>query len=147
VRSAAVRVLRLGWSTLLATAIQSSIDGSARRVSRDQLLRIIYPIAGPRRIFGNCRTFGIASSENYFLFSILRLGVNLAFSWGVPRYNSGGIVNNAERGPAYGAQMATYFRLPQASSLVIRPAAKPPVAITRLVSDVGLPERNTRHSR
>jgi AraC-like DNA-binding protein len=37
--------------------------------------------------------------------------------------------------------MATYFRLPKPASLVIRPAAKPPVAITRLVSDVGLPER------
>ena len=49
--------------------------------------------------------------------------------------------NEAERGPAYGAQMATYFRLPQAPSLVIRPAAKPPVAITRLVSEIGLPER------
>src|SRR5580698_8304365 len=43
--------------------------------------------------------------------------------------------------PAYGARMATYFRLPQAPSLVIRPATKPPIAITRLVSDVGLPER------
>jgi hypothetical protein len=37
--------------------------------------------------------------------------------------------------------MARYFRLPKAPSLVIRPAAKPPVAITRLVSDIGLPER------
>jgi AraC family transcriptional regulator len=45
--------------------------------------------------------------------------------------------------PAYGAQMANYFRLPKAPSLVIRPAAKPPVAITRLVSDVGLPERTS----
>jgi len=54
VRLAAVRALRLGWSTLLAAAIQSSIDGSARRVSRDQLLRIIYRIAAPRRMFGNC---------------------------------------------------------------------------------------------
>jgi AraC family transcriptional regulator len=43
--------------------------------------------------------------------------------------------------PAYGAQMATYFRLPQAPSLVIQPATKPPIAITRLVSEVGLPER------
>ena len=43
--------------------------------------------------------------------------------------------------PAYGAQMASYFRLPQAPSLVIQPATKPPIAITRLVSDVGLPER------
>jgi AraC-like DNA-binding protein len=37
--------------------------------------------------------------------------------------------------------MATYFRLPKAPSLIIRPAAKPPIAITRLVSEVGLPER------
>ncbi len=44
--------------------------------------------------------------------------------------------------PAYGAQMATYFRLPKASSLVIQPVAKPPIAITRLVSETGLPERS-----
>ena len=42
---------------------------------------------------------------------------------------------------AYGAQMAKYFRLPKAPSLVIQPMAKPPVAITRLVSHVGLLER------
>lgn len=44
--------------------------------------------------------------------------------------------------PAYGAQMATYFRIPKASSLVIHPVAKPPIAITRLVSETGLPERS-----
>ena len=44
--------------------------------------------------------------------------------------------------PAYGAQMATYFRLPQAPSLVIQPATKPPIAITRLVSGTGLAERS-----
>ena len=44
--------------------------------------------------------------------------------------------------PAYGAQMATYFRLPKASSLVIQPVAKPPIAITRLVSETGLAERS-----
>ena len=43
--------------------------------------------------------------------------------------------------PAYGAQMATYFRLPRASSVVIQPVAKHPIAITRLVSERGLPER------
>jgi hypothetical protein len=51
------------------------------------------------------------------------------------------VINEPQREPAYGAQMATYFRLTEAPSLVIRPAAKPPVAITRLVSDVGVPER------
>jgi AraC family transcriptional regulator len=37
--------------------------------------------------------------------------------------------------------MAKYFRLAKAESLVISPASKPPIAITRLVSNVGLPER------
>src|ERR1700735_671450 len=43
--------------------------------------------------------------------------------------------------PAYGAQMATYFRLPQAPSLVIQPAPKPPMVSTRLVAAVALPDR------
>src|SRR5271157_1858142 len=46
------------------------------------------------------------------------------------------------REPAYGAQMATYFRLPKASSLVIQPVAKAPIAITRLVSETGVAERS-----
>jgi AraC family transcriptional regulator len=46
-----------------------------------------------------------------------------------------------KREPAYGAQMARYFRLPKVASLVIPPTAKPPIAITRLVSDIGMPER------
>lgn len=37
--------------------------------------------------------------------------------------------------------MAKYFRLGRADSLVISPASKPPIAITRLVSNIGLPER------
>jgi AraC-like DNA-binding protein len=37
--------------------------------------------------------------------------------------------------------MASYFRLPEAPSLVIQPPANPPIAITRLTSQVGLPER------
>jgi len=46
------------------------------------------------------------------------------------------------QGPAaYGGQMARYFRLRKADSLVIPPASKPPIAITRLISSVGLPER------
>jgi AraC-like DNA-binding protein len=49
---------------------------------------------------------------------------------------------DSHREPAYGAQMATYFRLPKASSLVIQPVAKPPIAITRLVSETGLAERS-----
>lgn len=48
----------------------------------------------------------------------------------------------AMQGPAaYGGQMARYFRLGSADSLVIAPARKPPLAITRLVSSVGLPEQ------
>jgi AraC family transcriptional regulator len=42
---------------------------------------------------------------------------------------------------AYGEQMAKYLRLRKAESLVISPAAKQPIAITRLVSEIGLPER------
>lgn len=42
---------------------------------------------------------------------------------------------------AYGEQMAKYLRLPKAESLVASPAAKQPIAITRLVSEIGLPER------
>jgi AraC family transcriptional regulator len=43
--------------------------------------------------------------------------------------------------PAHGEQMAKYFRLPNARSLVIQPSAKPQLAVTRLVSSIGLPER------
>ena len=46
-----------------------------------------------------------------------------------------------DRRPAYGEQMAKYFRLARAPSLVIRPASKPQIAITHLVSALGLPER------
>ena len=42
------------------------------------------------------------------------------------------MTTDSHREPAYGAQMATYFRFPKASSLVIQPVAKPPIAITRL---------------
>jgi len=48
---------------------------------------------------------------------------------------------DADRRPAYGAQMASYFRLGSARSLVIRSRTKPQLAITRLVSDTGMPER------
>src|SRR5260221_1022434 len=44
------------------------------------------------------------------------------------------------RRPAYGEQMAKYFRLAHAPSLVIRPSSKPHIAITHLVSETGLPE-------
>jgi AraC family transcriptional regulator len=52
------------------------------------------------------------------------------------------MTTDSHREPAYGSQMATYFRLPKASSLVIQPVAKPPIAITRLVSAAGLAERS-----
>ena len=45
------------------------------------------------------------------------------------------------RCPAYGAQMAEYFRLGSFRSFVIRSRTKPQLAITRLVSDTGMPER------
>jgi AraC family transcriptional regulator len=48
----------------------------------------------------------------------------------------------AIQGPAaYGGQMASYFRLGSAESLVISPSRKPPLAITRLFSSAGLPEQ------
>ncbi len=46
-----------------------------------------------------------------------------------------------DRRPAYGEQMAEYFRLAHAPSLVIRDASRPHIAITHLVSAIGLPER------
>jgi AraC-like DNA-binding protein len=42
---------------------------------------------------------------------------------------------------AYGSQMAKYFRLRGAPSLVIRPPSKPQIAITRLASQNGLPDQ------
>jgi AraC family transcriptional regulator len=76
---------------------------------------------------------------------MLGVGANLAF---LPPTREGGLrerekdmTTDTPREPAYGAQMATYFRLPQGPSLVIQPTTKPAIAITRLVSDVGLPER------
>jgi len=50
-------------------------------------------------------------------------------------------MNESIRRPAYGEQMAKYFRLARAPSLVIRPGSKPHIAITHLVSETGLPER------
>jgi len=43
--------------------------------------------------------------------------------------------------PAYGEQIAKYFRLSKAPSLVISPSGKPPIAITRLTSNTGLSEQ------
>jgi AraC family transcriptional regulator len=46
------------------------------------------------------------------------------------------------QGPAaYGGQMAQYFRLGKAQSLVISPPSKQQIAITRLTSATGLPEQ------
>jgi AraC family transcriptional regulator len=47
----------------------------------------------------------------------------------------------SEGRPAYGEQLAKYFRLPHAPSLVIRPPSKSHLAITHLVSKTGLPEK------
>src|SRR5271154_7353334 len=52
------------------------------------------------------------------------------------------MTTDSQREPASGGQMATSFRLPKASSLLLQPVAKPPIAITRLVSETGLPERS-----
>src|SRR5260370_29194476 len=51
------------------------------------------------------------------------------------------MTTESDRRPAFGEQMAKYFRLAHAPSLVIRPSSKPPIAITHLVSETGLPER------
>jgi AraC family transcriptional regulator len=48
----------------------------------------------------------------------------------------------AEARPAHGDQMARYFRLAEAPTLVIRPPSKPQITVTRLRSDVGIPERS-----
>ena len=56
------------------------------------------------------------------------------------KFGEGAMTTDSHREPAYGAQMATYFRLPKASSLVIQPVARSPIAITRLVSEKGLAE-------
>lgn len=42
---------------------------------------------------------------------------------------------------AYGGQMAKYYGLRKADSLSISPVAKPPITITHLVSNAGLPEQ------
>jgi AraC-like DNA-binding protein len=42
---------------------------------------------------------------------------------------------------AYGDQMAKYFRVGKGPNLVIRPPSEAQIAITRLASDAGLPER------
>src|SRR6266849_7615552 len=57
------------------------------------------------------------------------------------RVSETGMTNESDRRPAYGEQMAKYFRLTHAPSLVIRPPSKPYIAITHLVSGTGLPER------
>src|SRR5258708_10290862 len=51
------------------------------------------------------------------------------------------VTSESSRHPAHGDQMAKYFRLAHAPSLVIRPPSKPYIAITHLVSGAGLPEQ------
>jgi len=51
------------------------------------------------------------------------------------------MMSDVQQPAAYGGQMAKYFRLGKAPSLVIRPPSKPQIAITRLVSQDGLPEQ------
>src|SRR5260370_41806344 len=51
------------------------------------------------------------------------------------------VTSESSRHPAHGDQMAKYFRLAHAPSLVIRPPSQPYIAITHLVSGTGLPER------
>ena len=53
------------------------------------------------------------------------------------------MASSSEHRHAYGEQMAKYFRLSTARSVVIRQPARPTLAITRLVSDTGLPERTS----
>src|SRR5271155_1433833 len=51
------------------------------------------------------------------------------------------ITSELQEPAAYGGQMAKYFRLGKAHSLVIRLPSKPQIAITRLASTSGLPEQ------
>ena len=53
------------------------------------------------------------------------------------------MASSSQHRHAYGEQMAKYFRLSSARSVVIRQPARPALAITRLVSDSGLPERTS----
>ena len=53
------------------------------------------------------------------------------------------MTNESQGRPAYGEQMGRYLRLTNVRSLVIRPSSKPRLAITRLVSHTGLPERTS----
>src|SRR3984893_14438556 len=57
------------------------------------------------------------------------------------RVSETGMTSESDGRPVYGEQMAKYFRLARAPSLVIRPPLKPHIAITHLASDTGLPER------
>jgi AraC-like DNA-binding protein len=51
------------------------------------------------------------------------------------------MTNGLHEPAAYGAQMANYFRLGKAPSLVISPPSKQQIAITRLASPNGLPDQ------
>jgi AraC family transcriptional regulator len=51
------------------------------------------------------------------------------------------MTNELQEPAAYGGQMAKYFRLSKAPSLVISPPSKPQIAITRLTSQNGLPDQ------
>jgi hypothetical protein len=50
------------------------------------------------------------------------------------------MTSESDRRPAYGEQVARYFGLARAPSLVIQPALKPHIAITHLASDMGFIE-------
>src|SRR5277367_1946667 len=52
-----------------------------------------------------------------------------------------GMMSELREPAAYGGQMAKYFRLGKAPSLVISPPSKPQIAITRLTSQNGLPDQ------
>jgi AraC-like DNA-binding protein len=52
-----------------------------------------------------------------------------------------GAVRELQHPAAYGGQMARYFRLGKAPSLVISPLSKAPIVITRLTSQNGIPEQ------
>jgi hypothetical protein len=51
------------------------------------------------------------------------------------------MTGDLQKPAAYGGQMAEYFRLGKAPSLVICPPSKPQIAITRLASQNGLPDQ------
>jgi AraC family transcriptional regulator len=80
-------------------------------------------------------------SIRYLLAAILRFSVDAVNGEPYAESRRDVVTSESNRRPAYGQQMAEYFRFAHAPSLVIGPPSKPPIAITHLVSDIGLTEQ------